>query len=154
MSRCECGPCRETCTIQKRNEYVICLCRPHAETARSLLFSTRGLPPLEAAPLSRFSSLSEHRREKQRSQGATMLSTHSAEDPAFEPLQSANIRSLSLKTALLLALASVKRLGNFRCSVLALPAWNFGPNNTKVILKPKHVYVPKAGHYNLRASSF
>ncbi len=32
--------------------------------------------------------------------------------PPFEPLQSTDLRSLSLKTALLLALASVKRVGD------------------------------------------
>ncbi len=46
--------------------------------------------------------------------------------PPFEPLQSTDLRSLSLKTALLLALASVKRVETCRRSLLALPAWNSG----------------------------
>ncbi len=46
--------------------------------------------------------------------------------PPFEPLRSTNLRSLSLKTALLLALASVSELETCRRSLLALPAWNSG----------------------------
>ncbi len=63
--------------------------------------------------------------------------------PPFEPLQSANLRSLSLKTALLLALASVKRVGDLQALSISPACLEFGPNDSKVILKPRHGYVPK-----------
>lgn len=53
-------------------------------------------------------------------------------------LQSASIQLLLLKTTALLALATFKRI--------ALPVnatcLEFGPNNAKVVLKPRHGYVP------------
>ncbi len=63
--------------------------------------------------------------------------------PPFEPLQSTNLRSLSLKTALLLALASVKRVGDLQALSISPACLEFGPNDSKVILKPRHGYVPK-----------
>ncbi len=63
--------------------------------------------------------------------------------PPFELLQSANLQSLSLKTALLLALASVKRIGDLQALSVS-PTWlEFGPNDSKVILKLRHGYKPK-----------
>ncbi|XP_042611586.1 extracellular calcium-sensing receptor-like [Cyprinus carpio] len=53
----------------------------------------------------------------------------------FEPLQSANLKTLSLKTALLLALASIKRVGDLQALSVSLES---GPNDSKVILKPRH----------------
>ncbi len=81
--------------------------------------------------------------------------------PPFEPLQSTNLRSLSLKTALLLALASVKRVGDLQALSISPACLEFGPNDSKVVLKPRHGYVPKvlfnpvqsSGHHALRASS-
>ncbi len=46
--------------------------------------------------------------------------------PPFEPLQSTDLRSLSLKTALLLALASVKRVGDLQALSTSPAAWNSG----------------------------
>ncbi len=63
--------------------------------------------------------------------------------PPFEPLQSTNLRSLSLKTALLLALASVKRVGDLQALSISPAFLEFGPNDSKVVLKPRHGYVPK-----------
>ncbi|XP_058618458.1 uncharacterized protein LOC131531609 [Onychostoma macrolepis] len=63
--------------------------------------------------------------------------------PPFEPLQSTNLRSLSLKTALLLALASVKRVGDLQALSVSPACLEFGPNDSKVVLKPRHGYVPK-----------
>ncbi len=63
--------------------------------------------------------------------------------PPFEPLQSTNLRSLSLKTALLLALASVKRVGDLQALSIRPACLEFGPNDSKVVLKPRHGYVPK-----------
>ncbi len=62
----------------------------------------------------------------------------------FEPLQSANLKSLSIKNALLLALASVKRLGDWQGLSVSAACLEFGPNDSKVILKPRHGYIPKA----------
>ncbi len=61
----------------------------------------------------------------------------------FEPLQSTNLRSLSLKTALLLALASVKQVGDLQAISISPACLEFGPNDSKVVLKPRHGYVPK-----------
>ncbi len=63
--------------------------------------------------------------------------------PPFEPLQSTNLRSLSLKTALLLALASVKQVGDLQVLSISPACLEFGPNDSKVVLKPRHGYVPK-----------
>ena len=63
--------------------------------------------------------------------------------PPFEPLQSADPKSLSLKTALLLALASVKRIGDLQALSTSASCLEFGPNDSKVILRPRHGYVPK-----------
>ncbi len=80
--------------------------------------------------------------------------------PPFEPLQSTNLRSLSLKTALLLALASVKRVGDLQALSISPACLEFRPNDSKVVLKPRHGYVPKvlfnpvqsSGHHAFRAS--
>ncbi len=61
----------------------------------------------------------------------------------FEPLQSANLKSLLIKTALLLALASVKRLGDWQGLSASAACLESGPNDSKVILKPRHGYIPK-----------
>ncbi len=55
--------------------------------------------------------------------------------PPFEPLQSTDLRSLSLKTALLLALASVKRVGDLQALSTSPACLEFGPNDSKVVLK-------------------
>ncbi len=57
--------------------------------------------------------------------------------PPFEPLQCSSLRVLSLKTAQLLALASVKRVGDS-----VNPAClEFGPNHSKVVPNPRLGYV-------------
>ncbi len=69
--------------------------------------------------------------------------TWALKGPPFEPLQSTDLRSLSLKTALLLALASVKRVGDLQALSTSPACLEFGPNDSKVVLKPRHGYVPK-----------
>ncbi len=61
----------------------------------------------------------------------------------FETLQSTSLRSLSFKTALLLALASVKRVGDLHALSVNPACLEFGPNDSKVVLKPRLGYVPK-----------
>ncbi len=58
--------------------------------------------------------------------------------------QSAYLQTLSLKTALFLALASVKRVGDLQAFSVSASCLEFGSNDCKVILKPRHGYVPKA----------
>ncbi len=64
--------------------------------------------------------------------------------PPFEPLQSAYLRPLMLKATLLLALASVKRVGDLYALSVSASCLKFWPNNCRVVLKPRHSYVPKA----------
>ncbi len=66
--------------------------------------------------------------------------------PPFEPMQSSSLRVLSLKIALLLALASVKRVGDLQALSVNPACLEFGPNDSKVILKPRLGYVPKVLH--------
>lgn len=56
--------------------------------------------------------------------------------PPFEPLSTADLWPLSLKTALLLALALVKRIGDLQALSVDASCLNFGPNDSKVDLKP------------------
>ncbi len=55
--------------------------------------------------------------------------------PPFEPLQSTELRSFSLKTALLLALASVKRVGDLQVLSTSPACLEFGPPETKAWLR-------------------
>ncbi len=50
---------------------------------------------------------------------------------------------MSLKTALLLALASVKQVGNLQALSVSASCLEFGPNDCKVVLQPRSGYVPK-----------
>lgn len=63
--------------------------------------------------------------------------------PPFEPLISADLQPLALKTALLLALVSVKRVGDIQALLVSASCLEFGPNDSMVVLKPRHGYVPK-----------
>ncbi len=63
--------------------------------------------------------------------------------PPFEPLQSVDLRNLMLKTALLLALSSVKCMGDMQTLLVSPSCLKFGPNNSKIVLKPRHGYIPK-----------
>jgi len=64
--------------------------------------------------------------------------------PPFEPLESVELKYLSLKTVLLTALASVKRVGDIHALSSSAACLEFGPNDSIVILKPRHGYVPIA----------
>ncbi|XP_073781587.1 uncharacterized protein [Danio rerio] len=63
-------------------------------------------------------------------------------DP-FEPLESVSLRFLSLKTALLVALASIKRVGDLEAFSVSDSCLEFGPDYSHVILRPRPGYVPK-----------
>ncbi|KAI2661975.1 hypothetical protein H4Q32_007693 [Labeo rohita] len=63
-------------------------------------------------------------------------------DP-FEPLQSVEVDALSLKTALLTALTSVKRVGDLQALSVNNACLKFGPADSHVVLRPRPGYVPK-----------
>lgn len=69
----------------------------------------------------------------------------------FEPLQSIDLHSLTLKTALLLALATVKQMGDLQVPSVSSSCLEFGPNDSKVVLKPRHGYILKVLSTPLRA---
>lgn len=75
----------------------------------------------------------------------------SLKSPPFEPLQSANIHSLSFKTALLWALESIKLVGDLQALSVSPSCLEFGPNDSKVVLKPRHDYVLKVVSIPFRA---
>ncbi len=64
--------------------------------------------------------------------------------PLFEPLNTVVLKYLSLKNVFLLALASVKRVGDLHALSTSASCLEFGPNDSLVVLKPRHGYVPKA----------
>ncbi len=61
----------------------------------------------------------------------------------FEPLQSADLRILSRKTLLLVALASIKRVGDLQAFSVDESCLEFGPGDGHVVLRPRPGYVPK-----------
>lgn len=64
--------------------------------------------------------------------------------PHFEPLESALDELLTLKTALLLAFSSLKRIGDLQAlSVSSSCFLDFTPGLLKVLLRPRAGYVPK-----------
>ncbi|KAI2644465.1 Regulatory protein PqrA [Labeo rohita] len=60
--------------------------------------------------------------------------------PPFEPLLGSDLRSLTFKAALLLALASVKHMGDLQELSVSPSCLEFGPTQDR---KPRHGYVPK-----------
>ncbi len=61
----------------------------------------------------------------------------------FEPLQSVELKFLSLKTVLLSALATVKRVGDLQAFSVDDSGLEFGPADSHVVLRPRPGYVPK-----------
>ncbi len=61
----------------------------------------------------------------------------------FEPLQSVELKFLSLKTVLLSALATVKRVGDLQAFSVDDLCLEFGPADSHVVLRPRPGYVPK-----------
>ncbi len=61
----------------------------------------------------------------------------------FEPLQSVELKFLSLKTVLLSALATVKRVGDLQAFSVDDSCLKFGPADSHVVLRPRPGYVPK-----------
>jgi len=65
------------------------------------------------------------------------------QDALFEPLQSANLKLLSMKTLLLVALASIKRLGDRQAFSVEESCLEFGPGDNHAVLRTWPGYVPK-----------
>ncbi len=61
----------------------------------------------------------------------------------FEPLDSVELKFLSLKTALLTALTSIKRVGDLQAFSVSEECLVFGPVYSHVVLGPRPGYVPK-----------
>ncbi len=61
----------------------------------------------------------------------------------FEPLQAVEPKFLSMKTLLLLALASIKRVGDLHAFSVDNLCLQFGPVVSQIILRPRPGYVPK-----------
>ncbi|XDV15096.1 hypothetical protein PO909_015236 [Leuciscus waleckii] len=64
-------------------------------------------------------------------------------DPPFEPAESSDLKVLSVKTALLLALACGKRVGDLPALSVNSECMQFGPDDCMVRLIPRHGYTPK-----------
>ncbi|XP_073780302.1 uncharacterized protein [Danio rerio] len=63
--------------------------------------------------------------------------------PPFEPLQKASDKFLTLKTAFLLAISSLKRVGDLQALSVAPSFLEFAPGMSKAFLYPRPGYVPK-----------
>ncbi|KAL0203744.1 hypothetical protein M9458_001762, partial [Cirrhinus mrigala] len=61
----------------------------------------------------------------------------------FEPIEEISVRFLTIKTALLLALTSLKQVGDLQALSVAPSYLEFAPGMTKAFLYPKAGYVPK-----------
>ncbi len=61
----------------------------------------------------------------------------------FEPLQSVELKFLSMKTILLTALASIKRVGDLQAFSVDDSCLQFGPADSSATLRPRPGYVPK-----------
>ncbi|KAL0147124.1 hypothetical protein M9458_057648, partial [Cirrhinus mrigala] len=63
--------------------------------------------------------------------------------PPFEAIDEISVRFLTIKTALLLALTSLKRVGDLQALSVAPSHLDFAPGMTKAFLYPRAGYVPK-----------
>ncbi len=61
----------------------------------------------------------------------------------FESLDSVELKFLSLKTALLTAFTSIKRVGDLQAFSVSEECLVFGPVYSHVVLRPRPGYVPK-----------
>ncbi|XP_063055985.1 uncharacterized protein LOC134449808, partial [Engraulis encrasicolus] len=76
----------------------------------------------------------------------------------FEPLQTASIKVLSYKTALLLALVSAKRVSEITALSIHPSCMEFSADNNNVTLRPNVAFIPKVsmlyGSCDLQLTSF
>ncbi len=64
------------------------------------------------------------------------------ERPPFEPLESVDLKWLSIKTALLLALASAKRVGELQALSVHRDLCRFLPEGSGVVFRPNSAFLP------------
>ncbi len=70
----------------------------------------------------------------------------------FEPLDSVELKFLSLKTALLTTLTSIKRVRDLQAFSVSEECLVFGPVYSHVVLRPQPGYVPQGSHHALPRS--
>ena len=70
--------------------------------------------------------------------------------PPFEPLQQIELRTLSFKMALLLALASAKRVSDIHARSVNPSYMQFSQGNPRVLLKPNSAFVREIPHSCIR----
>ncbi len=61
----------------------------------------------------------------------------------FEPLEPVTEKILTVKTVILLALSSLKRVGDLQALSISPSCMDFAPGLVKVLLRPRPDYVPK-----------
>ena len=64
-------------------------------------------------------------------------------EPPFKLLESVYLKVLSYNTALLIALASAKRVGDLHMLSIHPSCLEFAPGDSKVMLRPKAAFAPK-----------
>lgn len=64
-------------------------------------------------------------------------------DHPFEPLEDIELKMLSLKTVLLLAMATTKRVSDIHALSVHTSCMRFSPDNLKVSLRPNPAFIPK-----------
>ena len=62
--------------------------------------------------------------------------------PPFEPLDQVDLKVLSLKTALLLALASAKRVSDIHAFSVHPDCLQFATGDARVVLRPNPAFIP------------
>ncbi len=67
--------------------------------------------------------------------------------PPFEPLTSVGLKELYLKTTLLLALASAKRIGDLHAFSVDSDCIRFGPGDCSFTIRPRMGYVMRTGSF-------
>ncbi len=74
--------------------------------------------------------------------------------PPFEPVTAVDLKELSLKTALLLALAAANHIGDLHAFSVYSSCIRFGPGDCIVTLRPTPGYVPKSLSTPFRTQTF
>ena len=71
------------------------------------------------------------------------LVLNSLTQPPFEPLEAVGMKLVSLKTALLLALTTAKRVSDLHALSVHPKCTSFSADNSRVVLTPNAAFVPK-----------
>ncbi|KAL0198781.1 hypothetical protein M9458_007321, partial [Cirrhinus mrigala] len=121
------GPAQTLCKIREDKEQVL-LVAPYWPTRTWFLRGARRLNPPRPPSVP--------------SWDLSLVLTALRQAP-FEPLQSVELKFLSIKTLLLLALASIKRVGDLHAFSVDESCLEFGPADSQVTLRPRPGYVLK-----------